>query len=104
MKGSLDSREIEDIGGSDTLSYSEVTALATGDMRILAKAKADADVVRFARLESSWRRSQRHLKESIGQNERQVTYLQEEIAALRRPSPGARTREETPSTASSAAR
>jgi N12 class adenine-specific DNA methylase len=82
MKGSVDSREIEDIGGSDTLSYSEVTALATGDMRILAKAKADADVVRLTRLESSWRRSQRHLKESIGENERHIKYARERLAGL----------------------
>jgi N12 class adenine-specific DNA methylase len=82
MRGSVDSREIEDIGGSDPLSYSEVTALATGDMRILAKAKADADVVRLSRLESSWRRSQRHLKESIGQNERHITYTQVSLTGL----------------------
>ena len=62
MQGKVNGREIEDIGDVQALSYSEVTALATGDMRILAKAKADADVQKLERLEASWQRSQHHLK------------------------------------------
>ena len=45
IHGKTTGRDAEDIGGDmAALSYSEVTALATGDMRILAKAKADSDV------------------------------------------------------------
>ena len=47
IHGKTTSRDAEDIGGDmAALSYSEVTALATGDMRILAKARADSDVRR----------------------------------------------------------
>lgn len=82
MQGRLDSREIEDIGGSEALSYSEVTALATGDMRILAKARADAEVQRLSRLEASWRRSQRHLKIRITGGQREIPRLREKITRL----------------------
>lgn len=40
VRGTLDLREIDDIGDS-ALSFSEVKALASGDPRILAKAQAD---------------------------------------------------------------
>lgn len=82
MHGTLDSREMEDIGGSDALSYSEVTALANGDMRIFAKAQADADVQRLSRLESSWRRGKQHLKTRISDGKRSIPYLQERVASL----------------------
>ena len=50
IHGKTTGRDAEDIGGDmAALSYSEVTALATGDMRILAKAKADSDVQRLER-------------------------------------------------------
>lgn len=82
MHGRLDSREIEDIGGSEALSYSEVTALATGDMRILAKAKADAEVQRLGKLESSWRRTKRHLKMRISDGQRDIPRLKDQAARL----------------------
>ena len=50
MRGRLDVREIEDIG-ENTLSFAEVKALASGDPLILDKARADAEVMRLARLE-----------------------------------------------------
>ncbi|MBO0802826.1 MAG: hypothetical protein J2P25_07095, partial [Nocardiopsaceae bacterium] len=82
MHGSLDSREMEDIGGSDALSYSEVTALATGDMRILAKAKADAEVQRLSKLETSWKRTKRHLKTRIADGQRDLPRLRDKAAKL----------------------
>ena len=83
IHGKTTGRDAEDIGGDvQSLSYSEVTALATGDMRILAKAKADSEVQRLERLESAWRRTQQHLKTKISDSERSVARLTEVIAQL----------------------
>jgi Helicase conserved C-terminal domain len=77
MRGTLDVREIEDIGDS-ALSYAEVKALATGDPRILEKAKLDADVTRLERLERSHTRNQRALSATITAAEQQLAKLQGE--------------------------
>ena len=61
MRGSLDVREIEDVGET-ALSYSEVKALATGDPRILEKARIDAELTRLERLERSHGRNQRPVR------------------------------------------
>ena len=76
IHGKTTSRDAEDIGGDmAALSYSEVTALATGDMRILAKAKADSDVRRLEDLESAWQRTRLHLKTKISDNAQSVARL-----------------------------
>jgi N12 class adenine-specific DNA methylase/SAM-dependent methyltransferase len=80
--GKLDDREAEDIGDASALSYSEVTALATGDMRILAKARADADVQRLERLEAAWRRTQHHLKTRIEDAEDTSARLRDKVSQL----------------------
>jgi N12 class adenine-specific DNA methylase/SAM-dependent methyltransferase len=83
IHGKVNARDAEDIGGDVTaLSYSEVTALATGDMRILAKARADSDVTRLERLESSWRRTQQHLKTKIRDNAQAVKAADHVITRL----------------------
>ena len=83
IHGKTTGRDAEDIGGDvASLSYSEVTALATGDMRILAKAKADSEVQRLERLESAWRRTQQHLKTKISDSARSVTRLTDVTAQL----------------------
>ena len=83
IHGKTTGRDAEDIGGDmAALSYSEVTALATGDMRILAKAKADSDVRRLQDLESAWARTRQHLKTKIGDNTRSVARLTDVTAQL----------------------
>ena len=83
IHGKTTGRDAEDIGGDvQSLSYSEVTALATGDMRILAKAKADSEVQRLERLESAWRRTQQHLKTKISDSAQSVTRLTDVTAQL----------------------
>jgi len=83
IHGKTTSRDAEDVGGEmAALSYSEVTALATGDMRILAKAKADSDVRRLEDLESAWQRTRQHLKTKISDNQRSVTRLTDVTAQL----------------------
>ena len=83
IHGKTTSRDAEDIGGDmAALSYSEVTALATGDMRILAKAKADADVRRLEDLESAWPRTRQHLKTKISDNTQSVARLADVTAQI----------------------
>ena len=83
IHGKTTSRDAEDIGGDmAALSYSEVTALATGDMRILAKAKADSDVRRLEDLESAWQRTRQHLKTKISDNQQSAARLADVTAQL----------------------
>jgi hypothetical protein len=56
----------------------EVKALATGDPRILEKAKLDAEVTRLERLERSHTRSQRALSATITAADQQLAKLQGE--------------------------
>lgn len=64
MKGSLDSREIEDVGDT-ALSYAEVKAIATGNPLLLDKAKVDTAVSKLSRLERQHGRTQTNLKRDI---------------------------------------
>jgi hypothetical protein len=64
MRGRLDVREIEDIGDT-ALSYAEVKALASGDSRIMALAKAETDATKLERLERAWTSAQRSLAATV---------------------------------------
>ena len=81
MRGSLDVREIEDVGET-ALSYSEVKALATGDPRILEKARIDAELTRLERLERSHGRNQRVLSGTISKAETDLPKLAAERQAV----------------------
>jgi hypothetical protein len=81
MRGRLDVREIEDIGDT-ALSYSEVKALATGDPRILEKARIDAELTRLERLERSHGRNQRVLSGTISKAETDLPKLAAERHAV----------------------
>jgi N12 class adenine-specific DNA methylase len=78
MRGRLDVREIEDIGDT-ALSYSEVKALATGDPRILEKARIDAEMTR---LERSHGRNQRVLSGTISKADTDLPKLAAERQAV----------------------
>jgi hypothetical protein len=78
MRGTLDVREIEDIGET-ALSYSEVKALATGDPRILDKARADADSARLERLERAHTRTAQHLRGTLRGAEQRMPVLQRDL-------------------------
>jgi hypothetical protein len=64
MRGNLDAREIEDVGDT-ALSYDEVKALATGNMDLMAKAKADSSVAKLSKLERVHKRTQTNLEKDI---------------------------------------
>jgi len=81
MRGRLDSREIEDVGDT-AMSYAEVKALATGDPRILQKARVDADLVRLERLERSHTRNHRVLAATVAGAEHRLPLLAHEIEVL----------------------
>lgn len=81
MRARLDVREIEDIGDT-ALSYSEVKALATGDPRILEKARIDAELTRLERLERSHGRNQRVLSGTISKAETDLPKLAAERQAV----------------------
>ena len=74
MRGRLDVREIEDIGDT-ALSYAEVKALASGDLRILEKAKLDAEVTRLDRLSRAWTRNQQALRSTVAHSERSLPII-----------------------------
>lgn len=64
MKGSLDVREIDDIGDT-AMSYGEIKALATGNPDLLEKAKTDTELTKLDRLERTFNRTQTNLKSDI---------------------------------------
>jgi N12 class adenine-specific DNA methylase len=64
MKGSLDVREIEDIGDT-AMNAQEIKALSSGNPDILEKAKTDTLLAKLTRLERTHNQTQRNLKTSI---------------------------------------
>jgi N12 class adenine-specific DNA methylase len=64
MRGSLDVREIDDIGDT-ALSHAEVKALSAGNPDLLEKAKLDNDLQLLQRAERTHNRTQTNLKSDI---------------------------------------
>lgn len=74
-RGTLDAREIEDIGDS-TLSYTEVKALATGNPLLLDHANAQTELTRLERLERGHDRTQQRLPSLIAAAQDQLAAQQ----------------------------
>ena len=81
VRGTLDLREIDDIGDS-ALSFSEVKALASGDPRILAKAQADQALTKLERLERAHHRQASQLRYTLDAGASTRDRLAAEIAPL----------------------
>ncbi|MFC4014622.1 SNF2-related protein [Nonomuraea purpurea] len=81
-RGTLDIREIEDIGDS-ALSFAEVKALATGNPYLLDHAKANTERERLDRLERAHQRTQGTLVQQIKQAEGTIKDLTSDIAEWR---------------------
>jgi N12 class adenine-specific DNA methylase/SAM-dependent methyltransferase len=81
MRGRLDVREIEDIGDT-ALSYAEVKALASGDPRILEKARVDSETNRLERLHRAWSRNQRTLDATISSADHRLPTHAAELGRL----------------------
>lgn len=78
MRGSLDVREIDDIG-DPALSFNEVKALASGDPLILERADAEATLTRLQRLERAHHRNHSALGSTIAGTERHNQHLKETV-------------------------
>lgn len=83
MRGSLDQREIEDIG-DNTLSFNEVKALASGDPLILERAEIEQEVTTLTRLERSHARAQAGLRGRIDLAQRDLETLDERFPRIER--------------------
>lgn len=81
MRGSLDQREIEDIGDS-TLSFNEVKAIASGDPLILERAEVEQNVATLTRLERSHSRTQTGLRGRIQTAERDLQQIRDGIPRI----------------------
>ncbi len=82
MRGTLEVREIEDVGDT-TLSFNEVKALAAGNPLLMDKAKADAELTRLDRLERSHAQAQERLRYSLQTHQHTIDKVTQEIAVLR---------------------
>lgn len=81
MRGSLDQREIEDIGDS-TLSFNEVKAIASGDPLILERAEVEQEIATLTRLERSHERAQTGLRGRITMAEREIETAREKAPRI----------------------
>jgi len=81
MKGSLDSREIEDIGDT-ALSAAEAKALASGNPLMLEKANADTGLQKLRRQEIAHHRGQASLRHTIEASERTILVNTDNIRQL----------------------
>lgn len=83
MKGSLDVREIEDIGDT-AMSYAEVKALATGNPDLLDKAKADTQVTKLSRLARNHTATQASLAAEVERLTNQTATLEANAVSFAR--------------------
>ena len=81
MRGTLDVREMDDIG-DQALNANEVKALATGDPLILDKAQADADLNRLERLKRAHDQTRYRLRDTIRRHEWSIEQLTAENDTL----------------------
>lgn len=81
MRGTLDVREIEDVGDT-AMSYAEVKAIATGNPDLLDKAKADTAVAKLQRLARAHARAQQNLTQDLSWRETSQTGHTEAADAL----------------------
>ncbi|WP_029212990.1 helicase-related protein [Arsenicicoccus bolidensis] len=83
MRGSLDRRDIEDIGDS-TMSFNEVKAIASGDPLILERAEVEQDVATLTRLQRSHAREQTSLRHKITAAERDISVHESRLPRIER--------------------
>lgn len=83
MSGRVKGREVEDIGGGETvLSFAEFKAISSGNPLLLELANADRDVQRYQRLRTAWDRNESSMQQTIRTTQTAVPRLHARIAAL----------------------
>ncbi len=80
-RGSLDVRDIEDVGDT-ALSFGEVKALASGDPLVLDKAKVDNELARLERLSRAYNRSVGSLHQQIDSHQHVVARADTDLPQL----------------------
>lgn len=83
MRGSLDTREIEDIGDA-TISAAETKAIATGNPLLLDQVQTNDELQKLRRLERAHNRSQSNLVRSHEYAQRRTVILTRDIQQLER--------------------
>lgn len=81
MRGSLDVREIDDIGDA-AMNANEAVAIASGNPLVLEKAEVDAEVGKLERLRRSHQRSQSMLALRVRESEYRIPELEKSIATF----------------------
>lgn len=79
MKGSINVREVDDIGEA-AMSAAEAVAIASGNPLVLEKAELDAEVIKLDRLRRSHGRSQSMLNIRIRTADEQIPVLEQRVA------------------------
>jgi hypothetical protein len=83
MSGKIQGREVDDIGGSDTvLSFAEFKAISSGNRLLLDLANADRDVQRLQRLDTAWERNEWSMQQTISGAADAIPKLERRIDAL----------------------
>lgn len=78
MRGNVQGREIEDIG-SDTLSFAEFKAIASGNPLLLEQAEAQEALTRFTRLHNAWRMNEASMTQTIARSTEAIERLHQQI-------------------------
>lgn len=82
MHGSTDARGGEDLTSGQTLSYSEVKALASGNPLIMERAQAEQDVTKLERLSRAHARNQQQRQGVIASTHRDEDELRKLVPAV----------------------
>jgi len=88
MRGSLDSREVEDIGDT-AMSAAEAKAISSGNPLLLEKANADNELARLQRLERAYHRNLANLGFSRTSSTQRLQLLDTQIRQLEAAAPRA---------------
>lgn len=91
MQGTLEDRSVDDdLAGSQTLSFSEVKALATGNPLILERAQLEQETTKLERLARSHERDKQHRAAALRSAVRERERLEDRVDALERLTAGLR--------------
>lgn len=81
MRGTIQGREMEDIG-SDTLNFAEFKAIASGNPLLLEQAEAQETLTRYTRLHNSWRMNESSMRQTIARSTEAIERLHQQIPQL----------------------
>lgn len=77
MTSKIDVRQVEDVGGDDTLSFAQFKALSSGDPLMMEELQAKEDLTKLRRLEVGYKRNRAQLEGVIAAEPRIARYNSE---------------------------